>query len=565
MKKGCLLIATLAIFSQSFAADTLSSKIKQATVFLSGAQVFRETKAISIRKGVNEVIIKDVSPYLNPHNIQATAKGRFLILDVQHKVEYIMPPEQKPQIIPEKVQKEINRLNDSLLFIGFEREEVTAKLQTLNEEKNMIIQNKLIKNGGVSDTLPELKNVVSFYREKLGEINEMTHKLKKQQHFIITRETKHRTRLNELNNFNRKTAQPTPTRRERHHILVTTYSEVATTGSIKVNYLIPNAGWVPAYDLRAKDLLEPMAVTYKAHVYQNSGEEWKNVKLVLSTYNQNCFTTKPTIGVWRLDYKILKYQNGQVQSRQFSQNFASKADMSNFKNSGYESIALSKDEELKIVDNTFTPLQELAQINQDFTNVEFEIKLPYSVKADGQKKLMVVTHKKVPALFSHYILPRVNKNGFLLAKIGDWESLNLLPGQANIYFKNTYVGQTQINPTTMQDTMELALGRDQGIVSTRKKIKEEEKKTALGKKRRRTFTFEIVVRNNTKAAIELNLEDQIPITSNEEIEIKLLEDSNAELAEKTGRLTWKLKLKAGEKRTVIFSYSVEHDKDKELA
>ena len=83
MKLSVLLIATLLMGSYSFAADTLNTNIKKATVFLSGAQVFRESSNTNIKKGVNEVIIKDVSPNLNPKNIQATALGNFLILDVQ--------------------------------------------------------------------------------------------------------------------------------------------------------------------------------------------------------------------------------------------------------------------------------------------------------------------------------------------------------------------------------------------------------------------------------------------------------------------------------------------------
>ena len=551
----------------SYSADTLNTNITKATVFLSGAQVFRQSKTVSIKKGVNEVIIKDVSPYLNQKQLQATAKGSFLILDVQFQTEYVTPPAVKATIIPAKIQKEINILNDTLLFIGFEKERIQSKLNNLNEEKKMVMQNQLMKGGGISDTLPEFKEIVKYYRLKLDDINELLLSWKKKQYYSSAREKKHRARLNELNNYSSNIKQPTVAPTTRYHIMVTTYSDVKTTGKIEVNYLVTNAGWIPAYDLRADNTRDPMTITYKAHVFQNSGEDWSNVKLILSTYNQNCFTTKPTTGIWRLDYTINKPQPvagtvvGANEVQFHSQNFASEVKMKEFQqnnannvNSGY-----------KTKNTQFIALQSMAAINQNFSNVEFEIKLPYSIKADGSQKLMVVTNEKVDAEFYHYILPRANKNAFLLAKIGEWENLSLLPGIANIYFNQTIVGNTSLNPSIMTDTMEVTLGRDQGIVSERKKVSEKLKKGLLSKRQVKTLTFELVIRNNTKSEINLELEDQVPVTSNEEIKIEIVDKNGADFNKVTGKLTWDLILKPGEKKTITFSYSVEHDEDKPIS
>jgi len=285
MKLSVTIIATFLVVATSQAADSLTTNIKKATVFLSGAQVFRESNGISIKKGVNEVIIKDVSPNLNPNKLQATAKGDFLILDVQYKTEHIPPSNNMQNVVPEKVQKEMDWLNDSLLFISFEKDRINAKLQNLNDEKQMIVQSKLIKGGGISDTLPEFKDVVSFYRVKLDEINELLFQWKKKQHFLSQRENKFRNRLTELQNYSRNTNQPYRAARTRHHIIVTTYADVATYGKIEVNYLVSNAGWIPAYDLRANNTSGPMTITYKAKVFQQTGEDWDNVNLTLSTYN----------------------------------------------------------------------------------------------------------------------------------------------------------------------------------------------------------------------------------------------------------------------------------------
>lgn len=564
--KSILILATALITSSfAFCGDTLSSNINKATVFLSGAQVFRQTSSIQIKKGVNEMVIKDVSPYVTQQQLQATAVGSFLILDVQLQTQYIPPSNFQELIVPVKTQKEITRLEDSILFLTFELERINEKLNNLASEKSMIMQSQLIKSGGTSDTLPEFKEIVTFYRAKLDDINELIVAWKKKKHKAGIRDAKHKIRLQELRTYAQKTKQPNEPAKTRYHIVVTTYSDYSTSGKIKVNYFVNNAGWIPAYDLRANSTNEPIDITYKAHVFQNSGEDWDNVKLVLSTYDRTYSAVKPTAGVWRLDYTankprpVVNISNNNSNELFYSQNMASPVEARSAKaemdaSGMYEDVSL-----------TYVPGASLSNISQNFSNVEFQVKLPYSIKADGSQKLMVVMNEKVDAKFFHYMLPRMNKYGFLQAKIGDWENLSLLPGKANIYFQQTIVGSTMINPAVMSDTMELTLGRDQGIVSTRKKISEKERKVGLSKRIVKEYTFEIEVRNNTRAAIDLTLEDLIPVTKNEDIKIKMVNGNGAYLNDTNGMLTWKLKMKAGVKEIIRFTYSIEHEKDKPVS
>ncbi|MFK7784009.1 MAG: DUF4139 domain-containing protein [Crocinitomicaceae bacterium] len=566
MKSIMILAIALLSSSVAFCGDTLTSKINKATVFLSGAQVFRQTSSVPIKKGVNEVVIKDVSPYVTQEQLQATAVGNFLILDVQMQTEYVPPTNYEAFILPEKTQKELTRLEDSILFLTFELERINEKLNNLASEKSMIKQSQLIKAGGLSDTLPEFKEIVKYYRLQLDDINELIVSWKKKQHKASIRDKKHKARLQELRNYANNTQQPNLPAKTRYHIVVTTYSEYSTSGKVGVNYFISNAGWIPAYDLRANSTSEPINITYKAHVFQNSGEDWNNVKLVLSTYDRTYSAAKPLAGVWRLDYTMNKppvnvaVNNGlSLENVYYSQNMTTPVEAQSQRRSMKESG------KYKDVNLTYVPGSSLSNINQNFSNVEFEVKLPYSIKADGSQKLMVVMNEKVEANFFHYMLPRMNKYGFLQAKIGDWENLSLLPGKANIYFKQTIVGSTMLNPAAMSDTMELTLGRDQGIVSKRKKISEEERKVGISKRIVKEYTFEIEVRNNSRSAIDLTLEDLIPVTANEDIKIKMVEGNGAYLNDTSGMLTWKLKMKAGGKEIIRFTYSIEHEKDKPVS
>jgi uncharacterized protein (TIGR02231 family) len=297
-----------------------------------------------------------------------------------------------------------------------------------------------------------------------------------------------------------------------------------------------------------------MNITYKANVFQNSGENWDNIKLVLSTYNQNCFNTKPNLGVWRLDY----YTPGAQMNVYRSSNFASEVAMQT-------QLKRMEDADVPVYGQQFVAFEEMSEVNKTFSNVEFEIKLPYSVPSDGEHILMVVNNHSVPADFYHYLVPRVSNNGYMMASMDDWEELNFLPGQANLYFRNTYVGKTNIDPVIMEDTMVFAIGHDQQVISTRKKLKDEVKNIGLLKRKVQTFTFEIVVRNNGLGTINIDIEDQIPVSVNEDIEVVLIDGAGAAYTESTGKLHWKSEMKPGEIKKIKFSYSVEYDRNKRIS
>ena len=58
------------------------------------------------------------------------------------------------------------------------------------------------------------------------------------------------------------------------------------------------------------------------------------------------------------------------------------------------------------------------------------------------------------------------------------------------------------------------------------------------------------------------LKDQYPLSTNKDIEVELLESSDAGNNTELGVLTWKLNLDAGAVKKLRISYSVKYPKDK---
>jgi uncharacterized protein (TIGR02231 family) len=139
-----------------------------------------------------------------------------------------------------------------------------------------------------------------------------------------------------------------------------------------------------------------------------------------------------------------------------------------------------------------------------------------------------------------------------LAEISNWESLDLLPGEANIIMDNVFLGKSFIDPNTTMDTLNLSLGRDRRVAIKRLLIKENSKTRFIGSNKIETFTYEITVKNNKKEAVNMILKDQFPISKTKEIEVTLDDNGNAEVNEELASVNWKISLQPGEQKIQIY-------------
>jgi uncharacterized protein (TIGR02231 family) len=209
-------------------------------------------------------------------------------------------------------------------------------------------------------------------------------------------------------------------------------------------------------------------------------------------------------------------------------------------------------------------MADYVTVNQTQLTVEFEPEIKYSISSDGKPQIIALQNYELPARYEYYAAPKLDRDAFLVAFVSDWSDYNLLQGKANIYFANSYVGETYINPNTSDDTLQVSLGRDKGIVIERKAIKDFTEDKFLSSDIERYFAFEITVRNNKNSKVHLILEDQIPISKNEDIEVTLQERDGAEYTKSNGFLKWKIELNPDQTVKKKLVYSVRYPKDKPI-
>ena|ERR1051326_2399107 len=540
MKKSaitfCLtLTALLSIAKEN--EKRVRSDIKEVTVFLSGAQI-TSTASVSLSPGTTNVVFEDLSQYINDNNIQARGEGDFTILSVVRKMNYLNPND---------VPKEVKNLQDSLENLHDRIDIQQSMWKIYDQEEQMLMANKSIGGTNTGVNVAELEKAANLMRTRLTEIQFKKLETKQKQKKLQEQIDKITLQLNDLNAKQKKVSS---------EITVSVSCKTAVNAKIFLSYVVSTAGWAPCYDIRAIDNNSPIKLEYKANVWQNTGYDWDGVKLTLSTSNPYQSGNKPDLVTWWI-YPSVPYV--------YKKNYDNRT--SAYGSGGYNNAPTTMQTETQKDNVSDEPVNN--QTTANYTTVtdnqvstSFDIAIPYSIPTDNKPYAVDIQSYSVPASYRYYSAPKLDKDAFLLAKITGWDQYNLLSGEANVFYEGMYVGKSYIDARNTSDTLDISLGRDKNVVVDRVKLKDLCEKKVIGLNKKETYTYEISVRNKKKQDIDIDIEDQIPVTQNKEVEVELLESSNAKYDATTGKLSWALKLKSGENSKMKFSFSVKFPKDK---
>jgi uncharacterized protein (TIGR02231 family) len=405
----------------------------------------------------------------------------------------------------------------------------------------------------ISDELIKLTN---FYTEKLIQIKQTVFELQVKRGDIQEKIDEINRRIQEWNSQDQNTEAP----KSVGQLIVQVMADIAGPVNVDFNYFTAQAGWTPSYDIRVKSLDNEFKIGYKAFVSQTTGLDWKQVKLSLSTGNPNAGTVIPILTPLYLNvYAPIVYSDVVVTASAAPRMQTESIKYSNDDETDYKLVTKKS----AYAGAAVKDVSQNLQLKESQLNVNFEINLPYDIPSDGQTYSVNIKEEKAKASYKHISVPKLDQDAFLMAQLVDWDSLNLMPGNANIIMDNIYLGKTYLNPNTTEDTLNISLGRDKRIAIERKRVKDYTAKKR-GDSKIEQHTYEITVRNNKKQAIEIDIKDQIPVSQVKEVEVTLTDAGDANLDTETGLMNWELKLKPGESKKIRFSYQIKYPKDKIL-
>ena len=195
---------------------------------------------------------------------------------------------------------------------------------------------------------------------------------------------------------------------------------------------------------------------------------------------------------------------------------------------------------------------------------EFDIKQPLTLLSNGKVTVTEIARYQLPASYQYVGVPRADREAFLVADATGWTSYSLLEGEANIYFDNSFVGKTIIDPTVPSDTLHFSLGRDSGIRIQRIKVADKSTRKLLASHQEQAMAWRIMVKNIRNENVNMTLKDQIPVSQNSGITVTTEELSGGNLDKENGYITWQLNLQPNEQRELLVQYRVKYPKNRRL-
>jgi len=516
------------LYSQKETLNELNPEISSLVIYTEGVEVCH-ILPVKLAPGRNLLVFSGLSAKLDPRSIRFNIDQEVSVLSISHKIDYLCKNPDKPRI---------KMLKDSLALIN-------SKIQTLNDEINamqvqreMLLKNQEMagQNNGLNSL--ELQKGADFFQSRIFEINKRSSQIKLQLAELAPEATNLSSELSQ-------TESKSNFRRSEISILVNVNNAVQK--DVDLRYYIYDAGWAPWYEIKANDINQPITLIYRAKVFNNTDIDWKDVDMVLSTADPNKSASAPHLDPWKLNYNSDIY------------NYDYKVQRQSNLNDNYElkqEIQTKNTVQRGNVNYTTIYISDLS--------IDLNVKTKYSIPSNSKPYIVDITEHKLPATFKHIAVPKADREVYLLAQITEWEDLNLVEGQANVYFDNTYVGKSYISTYDVNDTLSLSLGRDKKVTVVRTKVKDFTSKQLIGLKKKETYRYQYDVKNNRKTAIDIDVIDQAPVSENSEIEVTVDDISNAEYNNLSGKLLWNYKLISDGKAQHFFQYTVKYPRNKHI-
>ena len=532
----CLMLPLLACsMSINAYAQSMSQKvdIDQVTVFLRGAELFNSS-SFQLPEGESEVVFSNVAGNMNEQSLSISADNGVMVLSRTVRHDYLVEEVYSPRA---------KELQDELDAAEVKRQLLQVQQSVANEQLILLQKNSQLVQGDGVMAVDELEKMFNFVGRTMSAILEEQNRLNHE----LTELNKDIAKLSQqLNEEQNKGYQP------GGQVIVKFYAPKAVTTNVRMSYVVNNAGWVPAYDLHVPKMNEPVQLTYKANVFQNTGIQWEKVNLTLSTGNPSQGIQAPTLSPWHLsayDPQVLTTVAA----------YETK-DMLIVADKAMKPMGSSGGSTTRYVANN--TLDGYVSTNASGINTTFDIAIPYTVPSDGKGHMVLVQNAQVPAEYEYMVIPKLDPDTFLQARITDWKSLNILPGQTNVYYENSFIGQGYVSVNQVKDGLTFSLGRDKRIIVERIEDKNNTGSAGMfGGSTEKSFAYTIKLHNTRSDAVKLVVLDQIPVSQDEKITLENLKLASGVHNKNTGEVKWTIDLKSDEKKDITYSYTVKYPKE----
>lgn len=528
--KKYLFVTLFAVMLSATALDGqekyLASPVSHVTVFRQGAQLTGNLP-VTVQAGTVDFVAGGLSPYIDPNSIQVRGEGDFMIMGVSHRNNYLESPVEAASI---------KDLRSRIEALEMKIEDEETAVDVLKEKELFLKSNYDVVTNKSAITPEQLRALLDIYSTNMESVKTA---LLKKKRIIVEYEKEKQQLENQLAGYIDRSKMPTG------EIVVTVTGTKPVTGMLRLSYVVMNAGWQPSYDIRVDDITDPASIIYKAGIWQNSEIDWKDVKISLSNASPMTAGALPQLDPWFIDFYYPQVQLNEIMIR------------------GYGTKSQPATRDAKVADEMMM-MEESAPlpvtVSESNISFSFDVNVPQTILSGGEAEVVELQRLTVPATYSYAATPKLAPSAYLVGYITDWEKYNLLPGESNIYFSNTFTGKGYINTAELTDTLPVSLGADNNITVRRERRTDFSSQKLIGANKVETRSFLISVRNNKSKVVNLKLRDQLPLSQNSNITVEAAELSGGKLNSVTGEITWDMTVGPRENLEIILTYTVKYPK-----
>lgn len=527
------------------ASAALSSSIGAVTVYQDRAVVTRAANS-ELAAGEHELVLENLPASLQENSLQVSAKstGQATLLDV--KVSDVYQPataNERVRQIEAQIDKLAGRqaaLDDEAAVLDNQRELILMMQRGATEPAK----------DGARLTLDELKAIQALSADSLATTLAGLRRVAEQKTALEREMMALQTQLGLVRG-----------EAGRRSKTVALRVNMARAGKLDlaVSYAVAGARWTPAYDARLRPADRLVDLGYFGVIRQNTGEDWTNVKLTLSTARPSLGGGAPTLRPWVIDVAapppppppLAAPAPAAVQAEMHAKR-APRA------RAAEDAAPLPEPEAIEV---------STAQVQNAATSASFQIKNPATLLSDNTTQRVAIATAKLPAGLQYQATPALRETVYLTAQASNNTDFPFLAGPLNTFLDDAFVASGAMKAVMPGEKLELALGADEGISIKRQLVNRYTESTGFsGSGKRVTYEYKITVKNNKATKEQVSFKDRLPISRNEKIVVKLLSPADRDIKrEEDGKLVWDWELEPGKSRETVLKFSVDYPGDIDVA
>lgn len=534
----CSIVLLCGIFLNGAEVLIVDSKISEVTVYPDGALVTRSA-TVQPAPGQYTVVFANIVPDIDENSLKVSAAGEAVVklLGAKVKKEFL---EGNPSEKIERLKNEIQKINDAMV------EQENAK-SVLQEEKRFLNSIQLFSQGQIPQELvtkmpsaQELDNTLKF----LGG------KLKENYDGMMIAELKIRELNKKLDVLKRELSYISGTTQKMKRT-ISVELEVKKQGALilAVSYLARGASWQPLYEARTNfDTSEVELVSYGV-IRQNTGEDWDDVAVSLSTGKPTTGGRMPYVAPWF----IRPFEPRVISSMRKSLRSDSAVEFQQEAFAG----ALAPEEKNK---------EEEVQIEDKGIALLYKLPRKATVKADGQEYKLPVSTQILNTKFEYSGYPRVSLLSYIGGRVRNSPQQQLLSGRVNVFLNGDYVGVSGIDNVAPGEEFDLYLGADENVKVKRECLEKKVDTTFIGNipssTKETVYKYKLTVENYKTQKITVKLFEAMPVSEDDRIKVKITNVSQdpkvKDWQDRKGVWLWEMEIEPKGKREIFYTFTIEH-------